>query len=143
MTLVLNTGLRRSEALSLSWEQVNLGNSPHLTVLAAYAKSRKTRHIPLNAVAVKDLKRWGRQGSMKGLVFPSAGGGELKSIKTAWGKLMRDAKIEDFRFHDLRHDFASQLVMKGVDLYRVKELLGSRLHRDHTAVCTPCTTHAG
>ncbi|MFC1688207.1 tyrosine-type recombinase/integrase [Pseudomonadota bacterium] len=124
VTLVLNTGLRRSEALSLSWEQVNLGTNPHLTVLAAYAKSRKTRHVPLNAAAVKDLKRWGGQGSKKGFVFPGAGGGKLKSIKTAWGKLMKDAKIEDFRFHDLRHDFASRLVMAGVDLYRVKELLG-------------------
>jgi site-specific recombinase XerD len=124
ITLVLNTGLRRSEALSLSWEQVNLGNAPHLTVLAAYAKSRKTRHVPLNISAVKVLRRWGRQGEMKGLLFPSPGGSELRSIKTAWGKLMKDAKIEDFRFHDLRHDFASQLVMKGADLYRVKELLG-------------------
>lgn len=122
--LVMHTGLRRSEALSLTWEQTKLGSNPHLTVLAAHAKSGKTRHVPLNSAAVNILKHWGQQRGQKGLVFPSPAGGRLKSIKTAWGKLMRDAKITDFRFHDLRHDFASRLVMAGVDLYRVKELLG-------------------
>jgi integrase len=122
--LVMNTGMRRSEALSLTWEQTKLGDNPHLTVLAAHAKSGKTRHVPLNSVAVDVLKRWGKQDEREGLVFPSPAGGQLQSIKTAWGKLMKDAKIKDFRFHDLRHDFASRLVMAGVDLYRVKELLG-------------------
>lgn len=122
--LVINTGLRRSEALSLTWEQTKLGSNPHLTVLAAHAKSGKTRHIPLNSAAVDVLKRWGQQGDQKGLVFPNPAGGQMNSIKTAWGKLMKDAKIKDFRFHDLRHDFASRLVMGGGDLYRVKELLG-------------------
>jgi integrase len=122
--LVMNTGLRRSEALSLTWGQTTLVDNPHLTVLAAHAKSGKTRHVPLNSSAVEVLKRWRKQSEQKGLVFPNPAGGQLKSIKTAWGKLMKDAKIKDFRFHDLRHDFASRLVMNGVDLYRVKELLG-------------------
>jgi integrase len=122
--LVMNTGMRRSEALSLTWEQTKLGNNPHLTVLAAHAKSGKTRHIPLNSAAVDVLTRWREQSEPKGLVFPNPAGGQMKSIKTVWCKLMKDAKIKDFRFHDLRHDFASRLVMSGVDLYRVKELLG-------------------
>ena len=122
--LVMNTGLRRSEALSLTWELTKLGANPHLTVLAAHAKSGKTRHVPLNTAAVDVLERWSKQGDGKGLVFPNPAGGQLKSIKTAWGKLMKDANLKDFRFHDLRHDFASRLVMAGVDLYRVKELLG-------------------
>ena len=124
VNLVMNTGLRRSEALSLRWDQTNLGGNPHLTVLAAHAKSGKTRYVPLNAVAVEILKQWGKQGERNGLVFPNKGGGQLQTIKTAWGNLMKQAKIKDFRFHDLRHDFASRLVMNGVDLYRVKELLG-------------------
>jgi integrase len=122
--LAMQTGMRRSEVFSLTWENVRLKGTPQLTVLAAHAKSGKTRHIPLNKTAVDVLQVWGGQNTQSGLVFPKPGGTPLKSIKTAWGKLVKDAKITDFRFHDLRHDFASRLVMNGVDLYRVKELLG-------------------
>jgi site-specific recombinase XerD len=122
--LAMQTGMRRSEVFSLTWENVRLKGTPQLTVLAAHAKSGKTRHIPLNKTAVEVLQTWGRQNAMSGLVFPNSAGGQLTDIKTAWGKLIKDARISDFRFHDLRHDFASRLVMNGVDLYRVKELLG-------------------
>jgi len=122
--LAMQTGMRRSEVFSLTWENVRLKGTPQLTVLAAHAKSGKTRHIPLNKTAVGVLTTWGNQNAQTGLVFSGPVGSQLKSIKTAWGKLIKDAKIKDFRFHDLRHDFASRLVMNGVDLYRVKELLG-------------------
>jgi site-specific recombinase XerD len=122
--LAMHTGMRRSELFSLTWENLKLKGTPQLTVLAAHAKSGKTRHIPLNKIAVDVLQTWAGQNTQSGLVFPKPDGTPLKSIKTAWGKLISDAKIKDFRFHDLRHDFASRLVMNGVDLYRVKELLG-------------------
>jgi len=46
------------------------------------------------------------------------------NIKRPWRQLCEEAQVEDFRFHDLRHDFASRLVQAGVDLYQVKDLLG-------------------
>jgi site-specific recombinase XerD len=53
-------------------------------------------------------------------------GKAFKDIKKSFQTALRRAKIKDFRFHDLRHIFASHLVMAGVDLTTVKELLGHR-----------------
>lgn len=124
MVLVaLNTGLRRGELLGLTWEHVNL-EAKLLTVAAGTAKSRKARHVPLNAEAVDVLTRWKKQSTGTGLVFPAPGGGRMTHINTSWEGLIEDAELIDFRFHDLRHDFASKLVMRGVDLNTVRELLG-------------------
>jgi integrase len=123
--LVLNTGLRRQEVLNLRWTDVRLTTIPSLKVRAATTKTREELNIPLNSVAVQTLTRWKRQGDSDDLVFPNPITKlPMRDIKTAWLQLMRDAEITDFRFHDLRHDFASRLVMGGVVLYRVKELLG-------------------
>lgn len=123
--LTMNTGLRRGEVLSLTWKNVSLTDPKAITVKASFSKTNKTRRIPLNSEAVLVLKKWKAQGGGLGLVFPNpATGARMRLLKTSWPNLLRDAGITDFRFHDLRHDFASQLVMKGVNLYRVKELLG-------------------
>ena len=121
----INTGLRYGELSSLSWGNTHLGDAPVVTVEAAHAKSRKERHIPLNNAAKTTLKKWKDQKPRtSGLVFQLPGGGRVKSVRTAWNKVVKDAKITDFRWHDLRHHFASKLVMAGVDLNTVRELLG-------------------
>jgi integrase len=122
---VINTGLRRSEALSLTWGNVDLDEHQQATVRAAHSKKRKTRRVQLNSFTVDVLKEWKKQGRGKGHVFPNpANGLRLQRIDTAWRNLMKSAKLENFRFHDLRHDYASQLVMRGVDIYTVKEMMG-------------------
>ena len=121
--LALNTGLRRGEIFSLDWRSVSLDRAM-VTVEAGNAKSRKARHVPLNAEALDVLTRWGAQRGMAGLVFPSPEGGRLTNINKSWNSVVTAAELSDFRFHDLRHDFASKLVMAGVDLNTVRELLG-------------------
>lgn len=120
--VALNTGLRRGELLALEWRSVNL-TGKLLTVEAGNAKSSKARHVPLNAEALDVLKRWRKQ-STGTLVFPGAEGERMGHVNSSWDTLTSAAKLTNFRFHDLRHDFASKLVMAGVDLNTVRELLG-------------------
>ncbi len=124
--LALHTGMRRGEIFHLTWNNVDF-NKRILTVSAATAKSSKTRHIPLNDEAYNALKKWQKQAiqNKDNLVFLNPKTDKpLTSIKTAWKVLMDNAKITDFRFHDCRHTFASNLVMAGIDLNTVRELLG-------------------
>lgn len=121
--LALNTGLRRGELFALAWEYVDLDHG-QLTVAGENAKSGRTRHIPLNSAVSEILRLWYEQGVGKGLVFPSADGERLDNVNTSWHGVLAAAGIQNFRFHDLRHSFASKLVMAGADLYVVKELLG-------------------
>lgn len=121
VTLAQNTGMRRGEILSLKWSDVNFTNKL-LTVRGETAKSNKTRHIPLNSIALNVLSKWNDQ-SDHDYLFP------VGSFQKAWQGVLEKAKIKDFTFHDLRHDFASKLVMAGVDLKTVQELLG---HADLT-----------
>lgn len=121
--LTINTGLRRGEVFNLQWTDINF-HTKTLTVQGATAKSGETRHIPLNSEALEVLNTWKEQTNNKGLIFPNKDGKPFTTIKTAWNKVLADAKIKGFRWHDLRHDFASKLVMSGVPLNTVRELLG-------------------
>lgn len=121
--IAMNTGLRRGELLGMDWRSVNLDGSL-LTVEAGNAKSRKARHVPLNTEALGVMKRWRKQGKARGLVFPGISGERMTNINKSWAGIVTDAELADFRYHDLRHTFASKLVMAGVDLNTVRELLG-------------------
>jgi integrase len=123
--LAINTGLRRGELFNVRGRDLDLIGA-RLTVAGDGTKTGKTRVVPLNREAVAVLRAWTSDQVVgpDAYVFPGADGGRLEDLKTAFLKVLRDAQITTFRFHDLRHDFASKLVMAGVDLNTVRELLG-------------------
>jgi integrase len=121
--LALNTGLRRGEVLQLRWADVELLRR-ELIVRGDNAKNGKTRYIPLNNEALTTLQQWRSNSSSTEWVFARQDGKRMRAVKSSWKRVLRSAAIADFRWHDLRHHFASRLVMNGVDLNTVRELLG-------------------
>lgn len=121
--LALNTGMRQGELFSLAWELVDT-TLKTITVLASHSKGNKTRTIPLNTEALAVLKAI-KPHPAKELVFKSpVTGKRFNNVKKAWAEVTKAAGIPDFRWHDLRHDFASQLVLRGVPLFTVQKLMG-------------------
>jgi integrase len=121
--LAMNTGMRKGELLNLRWENVDLINNV-VTIKAENAKSGKTRHVPLNNESKQTLVGWQKDTREQGYVFEGELNKAITDVKKAWANLLIEAKISAFNFHDLRHHFASKLVMAGVDLNTVRELLG-------------------
>ncbi len=114
----MNTGIRRGELLALRWSAIDTKDK-QFAIEGSTAKNQQTRHVPVNAEALEVLKQWKEQAPDGERVFPIDTG-----FKTAWAALLERAKIAKFRWHDLRHHFASRLVQAGVPLNTVRELLG-------------------
>ncbi len=121
--LAMNTGLRRGELLGLTWEAVDRKKG-QIKVTAKTSKSARVRHVPLNSEAAAVIERLYVHSTKQGLLFPGGEGRSMTHVKRSWASLAASAELVDFHFHDLRHHFASKLMMSGADLYVVKELLG-------------------
>jgi integrase len=118
--VALLTGMRRGELLSLKWEQIRNG-----FLYLTETKSGKARQIPINNRLAEVLKEVRRGNQLKSpYVFCGPDGKRFLEVKRSFASACRRAGIEAFRFHDLRHTFASQLVMRGASLKAVQELLG-------------------
>ena len=120
----IHTGLRKSELLSLSWNNVNFDHRL-VTVEAAYAKNSEARSVPMSSRLTETLLPI-RMAAPNAPVFLNSEGKPYRDISTAFNSAVKRAGIQDFKFYDLRHTFASRLVMRGVDLTTVKALMGHR-----------------
>ncbi len=122
--LSINTGLRRGELFYLTWEMVSLPKAS-LILSGKITKNKNSRFIPLNNEAYQILDHLQKKAhTIDGLVFSSKNNQPFNHVKRSWGSLLKKANITHFRWHDLRHHFASKLVMAGVDLNTIRELLG-------------------
>ncbi len=120
MELALLTGMRRGELLGLKWEQIRNG-----FIFLTETKSGKDRQIPINDRLAEVLREMRRGNQLKSpYLFCDSEGRRFLEVKRSFASPCRRSGIEDFRFHDLRHTFASRLVMKGASLKAVQELLG-------------------
>lgn len=123
VTVAVHTGMRKGEIQSLTWPQVNFEQG----IITLYdTKNHERRDIPMNETVKTTLKGIERKGD---LIFPSRTGTRIEDaqIHIAFHEALTKSEITDFRFHDLRHTFASNLVMQeGVELNDVRELLGHK-----------------
>ena len=119
--LAMHTGIRRGNLADLEWEQVDMEQR---TLILYDTKNGHPVTIPLGETAcniLKDLRRSNKGGKY---VFPHSTKQEMpKLITRAFTRARNKAGLKKFRFHDLRHDFATRLVKSRVDLYRVGKLL--------------------
>ena len=121
VVIALNTGMRKNEILSLTWDDIDLVNG---YILIKQSKNGTRREIPINNNVRQVLNSIPRDIS-GGRIF--AKNLNIRSDKrSGFGQALKLARIKDFHFHDLRHTFASWLAMSGVDIQTIKELLGHK-----------------
>ena len=123
LDVALNTGLRRGEQYSLTWNDVDFATR---LLSVSQTKNGETRHIPLNAVALSAFHQLHQKLSGEGYVFTNRQGDRLLKGRHRFEPAVREAGIKNFSWHCLRHTFASRLVMAGVDLRTVQQLMGHK-----------------
>ena len=123
VTLALNTGMRKGEILKLKWDSVDLR---HGFILLDKTKNGERRELPINETLSMTLKSLQRRLDISYVFYNPVNGKPYRDIQRVFNKACKHAGIRDFHFHDLRHTFASHLVMSGIDITTVKELLGHK-----------------
>jgi integrase len=122
VVLALHTGMRKGEVLGLEWERVDLSSA---RIRLVQTKSGEPRGVPINRAVYEVLIALEPEPDRRrGRVFPAGNDRRGSQVRTAFEVALTRASITGFRFHDLRHTFASHLVMRGASLKDVQEILG-------------------
>ncbi len=126
IVLALATGARRGEIMSLEWKDIDFKAG---SATLHQTKNAEKRAMPIVGYAMdllKEHRETNRQLKDK-LVFPDPRDRSRPwSFEATWRKVKREAEIEDFRFHDLRHSAASYLAMGGASMAEIAEVLGHK-----------------
>jgi integrase len=121
--LALHTGMRRGEQYRLRWQEVDLKQG---IITIARSKHGEARYVQVNSVARAALLKLRQRGDGVGYVCPGLDGPRYRDWRRWFEDVVVKAQIPNFRWHDLRHTFASRLVMAGVPLRAVQTLLGHK-----------------
>jgi site-specific recombinase XerD len=126
LEVAFHTGMRRAEQFELSWENVNF-QTRTLTIMLS--KHGEIRHIPMNDRVMEILRSLPSRLNSPWVFTSSNGETPMDAnnfVRRIFMPALRKAEIKDLRWHDLRHTFASRLVMDGADLRTVQELMGHK-----------------
>lgn len=123
--LALSTGMRYAEIMHLTWDRVDLNSG---RIRLENTKNKERRMLPLQGEAKAALAELGKVRRLDtALLFPSHNNpNKPLELRKPWEKVLADAEITNFRFHDLRHTCASYLAMHGVPLLTIAEVLGHK-----------------
>ena len=120
----LNTGMRRGEILGLKWdENVDLR---HGFILLNKTKNGERREIPINDTLRSVFQGLTRRLDVSYVFYDPITGNPYQDVKRSFKSALKKTKIQDFHLHDLRHTFASHLVMAGVEITTISRLLGHK-----------------
>ncbi|MCP3956417.1 MAG: site-specific integrase [bacterium] len=123
VVMALCTGARRGELLRLTWQDVDLDRG---VAIIHHSKNGERRALAITGLAASVLKEWSRVRRLGSDPVFAGRGGKATFPQRAWQVALEAAGIEDFRFHDLRHTFASYLAMSGATLAELAEALGHK-----------------
>ncbi len=122
VTVAVHTGMRKGELLRLRRDQANFDLG---MITLTDTKNHETRHIPMSET-VKEILQRIPGGEAHFFTSGRGLGHAVQDIYHSFMSAVKRSGITDFHFHDLRHTFASNLVMRGVDILTVKELMGHK-----------------
>jgi integrase len=121
--IALTTGMRIAEIFGLKWNDVQ--GREGLIAVRAKLKGGKMRYVPMVSELADELKRFSAQLGQDRIFPPEPGAKrERQRVDRSFQTVLKLATIENFRFHDLRHTFASWYMMNGGDLYELAKILG-------------------
>ena len=141
VVIALSTGARQSEIMNLTWRDVDFSRR---VIYLHETKNNELRVLPLAGHALELIRELSKIRHIDTeLLFPGQKPSRPFDIRYPWERAIKQAEIEDFRFHDLRHSAASYLAMNGASLAEIAEILGhktlamvkrySHLSEQHTA----------
>ncbi len=116
----------------MKWSNVDL---KHGFILLEDTKNGDRREIPINKTLDATLRALPRRLDVPYVFCDIKTGKPYTDIRDSFARALGKVKISDFQFHDLRHTFASQSVMAGVEIKAVQELLGHKT----LSICPPCS----